>query len=193
MIFGTSTTRIKSIIVCVLKFGGRYTQSNSLSGMKTKIDKFFTENYAQLVDVTKSYIRDLGKNLEAEGLVSDAYIYVSQKKGITEAEIGRLTVGFIYRELYLWNSKTNRKGLLYSIEESTDEEIYDQTERLILFIDIEDFENTLDRFERNVWEAFYHKGHSRKRELAAHFNIDPTSALYLIRDLKNKFINYVGS
>jgi hypothetical protein len=63
--------------------------------MKTKIDKFFTENYAQLVDVTKSYIRDLGKNLEAEGLVSDAYIYVSQKKGITEAEIGRLTVGFI--------------------------------------------------------------------------------------------------
>jgi hypothetical protein len=161
--------------------------------MKTKIDKFFTENYTQLVDVTKSYIRDLGKNLEAEGLVSDAYIYVSQKKGITESEIGRLTVGFIYRELYLWNSKTNRKGLLYSIEESTDEKIYDQTDRLILFIDIEDFENTLDRFERNVWEAFYHKGHSRKRELAAHFNIDPTSALYLIRDLKNKFINYVGS
>jgi hypothetical protein len=193
VIFGISTTRTKSIIVCVLKSGGRYTQSNLLSGMKTKIDKFFTENYAQLVDVTKSYIRDLGKNLEAEGLVSDAYIYVSQKKGITEAEIGRLTVGFIYRELYLWNSKTNRKGLLYSIEESTDEEIYDQTDRLILFIDIEDFENTLDRFERNVWEAFYHKGHSRKRELAAHFNIDPTSALYLIRDLKNKFINYVGS
>jgi hypothetical protein len=95
--------------------------------MKTKIDKFFNENYAQLVDVTKSYIRDLGKNLEAEGLVSDAYIYVSQKKGITESEIGRLTVGFIYRELYLWNSKTNRKGLLYSIEESTDEEIYDQS------------------------------------------------------------------
>ena len=161
--------------------------------MKTKIDKFFTENYAQLVDVTKAYIRSLGKNLEAEGLVSDAYIYVSQKKGITEAEIGRLTVGFIYHELHWWNSKTNRKGLLYSIEKLNYEEIYDQTERLILFIDIKDFENTLDRFERNVWEAFYHKGHSRKRELAAHFNIDPTSALYLIRDLKNKFINYVGS
>jgi DNA-binding Lrp family transcriptional regulator len=161
--------------------------------MKTKIDRFFTENYAQLVDVTKSYIRDLGKNLEAEGLISDAYIYVSQKKGITEAEIGRLTVGFIYRELYLWNSKTNRQGLLYSIEESTDEEMYDQTDRLILFIDIEDFENTLDRFERNVWEAFYYKGHSRKRELAEHFNIDPTSALSLIRDLKTKYKNYVGS
>jgi len=167
--------------------------NNLLNGMKALIDKFFTDNYTQLVEVTRAYIRDLNRNLEAEGIVSDAYIYVSQKKGITEPEIGRLTVGFIYNELYLWNSQTNRKGLLFSSDVLPSEQMYNQTERLILFIDIEDFQNTLDRFERNVWEAFYHKGHSRKRELAKHFNIDPTSALKLIQDLKAKYKDYVGS
>lgn len=161
--------------------------------MKSKIDKFFTDNYQQLVDVTRSYIRDLNKNLDAEGVISDAYIYVSQKKGLTESEIGRLTVGFIYRELYLWNSKTNRQGLLFSSDDIPNVQLYDQTERLILFIDIDDFQNTLDRFERNVWEAFYHKGHNKKRELAEHFNIDPTSAFKLIQDLKIKYKYYVGS
>lgn len=159
--------------------------------MKALIDKFYTDNYQQLVDVTRAYINDLKKNIDAEGVVSDAYIYVSQKKGITKEEIGRLTIGFIYRELYLWNSKTNRKGILDSSDDLPKDEVSNQEDRILLFIDVEDFEKTLDRFERNVWEAYYHKGLTTQRELAAHFNIDPVSAWMEIKNLKTKYKKYV--
>lgn len=69
----------------------------------------------------------------------------------------------------------------------------DQNDNLLLTIDIEGFYKTLDRFEKNVWTAFYTKGKTKKKELADHFKIDPTSAWYLIKDLKDKYKNYVST
>jgi hypothetical protein len=159
--------------------------------MKREIDRYFSENYQQLVDVTSAYIRGLGKNIDAESVVADAYIYVSTKKRITKPEIARLTIGFIYRELYLFNSKTNRQGLLNSSDELPTDIICNQTDKIILFIDIQDFEKTLDRLERNVWEAFYHKGLTTQRELGEHFRIDSTSAWKYVNTIKQKLKEYV--
>jgi hypothetical protein len=161
--------------------------------MKREIDKYFSDNYSQLVEVTTAYINRLGKGIDAESVVADAYLYISTKKGITQPEIGRLTVGFIYRELYLFNSKTNRQGLLYSSDDLPNDIISNQTDKIILFIDIQDFEKTLDRLERNVWEAFYHKGLTTKRELGDHFKIDPTSAWKYVNTIKQKLKEYVKS
>jgi len=159
--------------------------------MKKEIDKYFNDNYQQLVDVTTAYIVRLGKKIDAESVVADAYLYISTKKGITKPEISRLTIGFIHRELFLFNSKTNRKGLLFSSDEIPNDIICNQTDKILLFIDIQDFEKTLDRLERNVWEAFYHKGLTTQRELGEHFRIDSTSAWKYVNTIKQKLKEYV--
>jgi Mn-dependent DtxR family transcriptional regulator len=49
----------------------------------------------------------------------------------------------------------------------------------------------LDRVDAILWEVYYNKGITTKRDLAEHFNIDPSSALIYINELKAKFRNYV--
>ena len=160
--------------------------------MKKIIDKWFNENYENVLNVTQLHIVRMGKNIDSVGLVSDAYVYVLGKNPTFKDDIERMTYGFIWRELVNWNSKTNRMAVF--VEDEIPESLsYNENTDLLLNIDIENFKNTLDRFERIVWEVYYEKGKTRKRELAEHFNFDETSAFFCIRDLKTKFKEYVDT
>ena len=160
--------------------------------MKKIIDKWFNENYENVLNVTQLHIIRMGKNIDSIGLVSDSYVYVLGKNPTFKDDIERMTYGFIWRELVNWNSKTNRMAVF--VEDEIPESLsYNENTDLLLNIDIENFKNTLDRFERIVWEVYYEKGKTRKRELAEHFNFDETSAFFCIRDLKTKFKEYVDT
>jgi len=160
--------------------------------MKRIIDRWFKDNYNDVKLITKMHICRLGKNYDPEGLIAESYIYVLNKKPKDKAEIERLVYGFIWFELSKWNSKTNR-SVFFATEELTDYEATNQNTDILLNIDIEMFEKTLDRTERILWDVYYHRGLQKKRELADHFNIDETSAWLYIKKIKDKYLDYAKS
>jgi len=161
--------------------------------MKATIDKFYSDNYNTLVLAAKRRITQLKKNIEPESLVSSSYLYVVGKVDtITEDEIPRLAFGFILLELIRTNSQTNLKERLNPVDLDFDiSDTNNQTDNLLLKIDISDFVNTLNRVDQIIFEVYFDKGKRTKRDLADHFNIDPSSALIYINDIKEKFRNYV--
>jgi hypothetical protein len=161
--------------------------------MRNTIDKFYTDNYNLLVSAAKRRITQLKKSIEPESLVSSSYLYlVGKVETITEEEIERLAFGFIYFELMRYNSQTNLKERINSMDLEFDiSDLNNQSNNLLLKIDVSDFEKTLDRVDAILWEVYYNKGITTKRDLADHFNIDPSSALIYINELKQKFRNYV--
>lgn len=162
--------------------------------MKVVIDKFYTENYGTLVLAAKRRITQLKKNIEPESLVSSSYLYVVGKADtITEDEIPRLAFGFILLELIRTNSQTNLKERLNPVDLDFDiSDTNNQSDNLLLKIDISDFVNTLNRVDQIIFEVYFDKGKQTKRDLAEHFNIDPSSALIYINDIKTKFRKYVA-
>jgi len=162
--------------------------------MKVQIDKFFSDHYEELLLITRVQIMRTQRNIDAESLIAESYLYLSNKKELLEHEIRPLAVGFICLELSRSNSRTNYKTI-FKGEEFTDkhDRQVDQNDSLLLTIDIDSFYKTLDRFEKNIWTAFYTKGKTKKRELAEHFKIDETSAWIIINDLKNKYKKYVNT
>lgn len=184
---------VKLPIACVPRSKGVYTRKILLTGMKVKIDKFYTENYKTLVLAAKRRITQLKKNIEPESLVSSSYLYVVGKADtITEDEIPRLAFGFILLELIRTNSQTNLKERINPVDLDFDiSDTNNQSENLLLKIDIADFVNTLNRVDQIIFEVYFDKGKRTKRDLAEHFNIDPSSALIYINDIKTKFRNYV--
>lgn len=160
--------------------------------MKAKIDRFYTDNYDALVKVAKRRITQLKKTVEPESLVSSSYMYVLSKVDtIQEDEIERMAFGFIYLELIRSHSKTNQKEAITAFEMDFDILDNNQSENLSLKIDIANFVNSLDRLDRIIWSVYFEKGKMTKRELAHHFNIDPSSALIYINAIKTKLRHYV--
>jgi hypothetical protein len=162
-------------------------------GMKVKIDKFYSDNYNMLVLAAKRRITQLKKNIEPESLVSSSYIYVVGKcDTITEDEIPRLAFGFILLELIRTNSQTNLKERINPVDLDFDiSDTNNQSDNLLLKIDVSDFANTLNRVDQIIFEVYFNKGKRTKRDLGEHFNIDPSSALIYINDIKEKFKKYV--
>lgn len=158
--------------------------------MKALIDKWYNDNYSNILDVTEMHISRMGKNVDAVGLISNAYIYVLSKNPCGKTDIERMTYGFIWRELSNWNSKTNRDTNF--IEDEIPVTLsYNENTDILLIIDIEEFEKTLTRLEKIIWDVYYRRGLTKKRELAQHFNIDDTSAWLYMKEIKTKFKEYV--
>lgn len=183
----------KSNTVCVRASKGGYTRRTLLIGMKSVIDRFYTDNYNLLVSAAKRRIKQLKKNIEPESLVSSSYLYVIGKsETITEDEIPRLAFGFILLELIRTNSQTNLKERLNPVDLDFDiSDVNNQSDNLLLKIDVGDFVNTLNRMDQIIFEVYFNKGITTKRDLAEHFNIDPSSALIYINEIKTKFKRYV--
>jgi hypothetical protein len=161
--------------------------------MKAIIDKFYSENYNTLVLAAKRRITQLKKNIEPESLVSSSYLYVIGKsETIMEDEIPRLAFGFILLELIRNKSQTNLKERINPVDLDFDiSDANNQSEQILLKIDIGDFVKSLDRMDQIIFEVYFNKGKRTKRDLADHFNIDPSSALIYINEIKTKFKNYV--
>lgn len=159
--------------------------------MKAKIDKFYSDNYDLLVLTAKRRIKQLKKTIEPESLVSSSYLYLVNKKDLKEEEIEKLAFGFIYFELMRTMSQTNLKERINSVDLEFDIVDNNQSDQLLLKIDISDFVNSLDRLDRIIWKVYFELGKMTKRELADHFNIDPSSARIYINAIKEKLRNYV--
>ena len=168
--------------------------------MKDLIDKYFTDNYTHLNNVAKFHITRCGRYFEADILVSNAYIYLLEnKERIEESDIPKWATAYMCYEMERSKSKSNYANEKQLNNDLSIDESFcypkqvDIEENLNISIDIDGFLTTLDRFDLILWEVFAERGIRTKRDIAEHFNIDPSSALIYINKLKEKFKEYVES
>lgn len=161
--------------------------------MKALIDRFYSENYDFLIEVSKKKISYFGRNIEPETLVSASYIYLIGRKDLkTEQEIPVWAINYINTELSFYNSQTLRKESVTIGDEKAPDITYSQdiehtTDKNIF---IEGFVNTLDRYEQIIWEVYYDRGKRSAGDLSKHFNIDRTSAWKYKNEILEKLIEY---
>lgn len=157
--------------------------------MKVLIDKFFTDNYSKLKGITELKISYFKRNIDAESLIANAYLYIISKENeITEDEIPTWVVGYINTELSFYNSKTLRKESVLAGDEKAPD-----IRSTINFLDVYEakdysdaLKNNLDRLEQILWEVYYDKGIRSAGDIAEHFNIPRTSAWKLKVELIDK-------
>jgi hypothetical protein len=162
--------------------------------MKALIDKFFSDNYYFLIEVSKKKISYFKRDVCAESLVANAYLYLVEKADIQEErEIPIWAINYINTELSFFNSQTIRKESV-NVGDDKSPDIESETDILTLVSDkmyIEGFVNKLDRLEQIIWEVYAEKGMRSAGELAEHFNIDRTSAWLYKKELLRKLKKYV--
>lgn len=156
--------------------------------MKSKIDKYVSDNYRKLICIAQSKISYFDRHIDAETLVANAYLHVTNCKLDKEEDIPRYLVSYINQELKFIKSTTLRKNVIKSIE-YLDTGIVEgqllQIESIEFQDTIDDFKKNLDRIDQIVWSVYFEKGKTKIREIAEHFNIDMTSAYnYRTRVLK---------
>jgi hypothetical protein len=168
--------------------------------MKALIDQWYTDNYKQLREVTTAWIVRYGRNLDAESIIANSYLYViSRMDEMTEEDVPKWVYQHINVELRMPKSVTNNYLNKHNIDKmDINEAFFVQTyEDLIDCVDvnymIDDFKTTLDRYDQIIWDVYTKKGLTKKREMAEHFKIDETSAFFLIKNLKTKFKEYVNT
>lgn len=157
--------------------------------MKQEIDRFIELNYKKLLNIAKSKIERFDRSYTPEELVSEAYIYVVKNQPKNVEDIPRYMVNFMNIEIVGQNSNTNRALSVNSKEvliDSSYEIIYD----LELRDEIEAFEKKLDRLNQILWEVYYKKGHTKIKEIAAHFDISMSQAYIIRKELLKKLIEH---
>ena len=161
--------------------------------MKVLIDKFYAENYDLLIEVSKKKISYFGRNIDPETMVSNSYLYLIGRKDLkTEAEIPVWAINYINTELSFYNSQTLRKEAVTIGDEKAPDITYHQSieEQIDRDMRLDDFVNTLDRYEQIIWEVYYERGIRSSGDLSEHFKIDRTSAWKYKKELLDKLMKY---
>jgi DNA-directed RNA polymerase specialized sigma subunit len=158
--------------------------------MKDKIDKFTTCNYEKLLMITRKKLSYFDRNITAEVMLHEAYLYVVNNEPDKEEDIPRYIVNFINTELKYTKSSTLARHKLMSVDNDMDaipdvvdnfEDVYDRETCLDEFI------KTLDRQSQIVWEVYYYKGKRKIIEISEHFQISMSSAYQLRNEILDKF------
>lgn len=161
--------------------------------MKREIDRYFAENYKTLVEIAKARIVKYKRNVDAESVVADAYLYIIKRKDdITEDCIGAWVGSYINLEISMPKSVTNVRARQHEdIEGILMFDNSDMLDELSYRMIIEDFSTTLDRCDQIILDVYLNKGKTTQREIAEHFKIDSTSAWIYLKNIKCKLKEYV--
>lgn len=160
--------------------------------MKDKLDRFILLNYDKLIRITQKKITYFEVKIQAELVLAEAYIYVSENLPEREEDIPRYLVQFINTELMYPMSKTRRKErICEGVDFDIDPIAYQSIEAYIEEMEnrqlLDEFKNKLDRLEQIVWEVYSEKGIRTSRELANHFNITHTTGYLTLKEVLDKF------
>ena len=161
--------------------------------MKVLIDKFFSDNYDFLIEVSKKKISYFGRKIDPETMVANAYLYAVGRKDLkNECDIPVWVLSYINTELCFYNSQTLRKESVTVSDEKCPDipSRVDIEAELDYKMRLDEFKNNLDRLEQIIFEVYYEKGKRSSGHLAEHFNIDRTSAWVYKKQLLTKLNEY---
>jgi hypothetical protein len=168
-------------------------------GMKRMLDQYIQKNYTEVLKYTKHFIQRLKipSSIEADAVINNAYLHCVKLEieGVTEDKAKSYLLNTIKYELIWTQGSRTKKDDIYrsheylgdSLDDSSDiehkvnlEESYNFKKAMV-----EIYRNSLDdRIKKIIFEAYYDKGHSTQTALAKYFDINSTSAFFLIKEIK---------
>jgi hypothetical protein len=168
-------------------------------GMKIMLDQYLQNNYTEVLKYTKHFIQRLKipSSIEADAVINNAYLHCVKLEieGVTEAKAKSYLLNTIKYELIWTQGSRTKKDDIYrsheylgdSLDDPSDiehkvnlEESYNFKKAMV-----EIYRNSLDdRIKKIIFEAYYDKGHSTQTALAKYFDINSTSAFFLIKEIK---------
>jgi hypothetical protein len=176
-------------------------------GMKRMLDQYIQKNYTEVLKYTKHFIQRLKipSSIEADAVINNAYLHCAKLEieEATEDKAKSYLLNTIKYELIWTQGSRTKKDDIYrsheylgdSLDDSSDiehkvnlEESYNFKKAMV-----EIYRNSLDdRIKKIIFEAYYDKGHSTQTALAKYFDINSTSAFFLIKEIKQniKLIQY---
>jgi hypothetical protein len=182
-----------------LQLEGRCGIKTFYPGMKRMLDQYIQKNYTEVLKYTKHFIQRLKipSSIEADAVINNAYLHCVKLEmdEVTEDKAKSYLLNTIKYELIWTQGSRTKKDDIYrsheylgdSLDDSSDiehkvnlEESYNFKKAMV-----EIYRNSLDdRIKKIIFEAYYDKGHSTQTALAKYFDINSTSAFFLIKEIK---------
>jgi hypothetical protein len=182
-----------------LQLEGKYGIKTFYHGMKRMLDQYIQKNYTEVLKYTKHFIQRLKipSSIEADAVINNAYLHCVKLEieGVTEDKAKSYLLNTIKYELIWTQGSRTKKDDIYrsheylgdSLDDPSDiehkvnlEESYNFKKAMV-----EIYRNSLDdRIKKIIFEAYYDKGHSTQTALAKYFDINSTSAFFLIKEIK---------
>jgi hypothetical protein len=182
-----------------LQLEGKYGIRTFYPGMKRMLDQYIQKNYTEVLKYTKHFIQRLKipSSIEADAVINNAYLHCVKLEieGVTEEKAKSYLLNTIKYELIWTQGSRTKKDDIYrsheylgdSLDDPSDiehkvnlEESYNFKKAMV-----EIYRNSLDdRIKKIIFEAYYDKGHSTQTALAKYFDINSTSAFFLIKEIK---------
>ena len=167
--------------------------------MKEHLDRYLITNYEEVLKYTRHFLEVLKipASIDADAVINNAYLHCAELnvQDMTEDKAKSYLLNTIKCDLIWTQGSKSKKQDLYRSQEYTLDIIDDQTdiEHKISIEDRYNFKKAIieiyrreqkDRIKKIVFEAYYDKGHSTQTALAKYFNINSTSAYFLIKEIK---------
>ncbi len=189
------------------RYVGRYGSKTLTSGMKEQLDRYVAKNYSEVLKYTKHFLKVLNipTSIDADAVINNAYLHCTKVHlpEMTQDKAKSYLLNTIKYELIWTQGSRTKRDDIYRSQEHLGDDIDDTTD-LDHKIQIEErysFKKAMveiyrsqqhDRIKQIVFEAYYDKGHSTQTALAKYFNINSTSAYFLIKEIKEniKSIQY---
>lgn len=175
--------------------------------MKEQLDRYINSNYDEVLRYTKHFLNVLNipSSIDADAVINNAYIHCTKVHlpEMTQDKAKSYLLNTIKYELIWTQGSRTKRDDIYRSQEYIGDSLDDTTD-LDHKIEIEERHNFKkaiieiyrsqqhDRIKRIIFEAYYDKGHSTQTALAKYFNINTTSAYFLIKEIKEniKSIQY---
>jgi len=167
--------------------------------MKELLDIYISENYEEVLKYTLHFLKALNipDSIDSSAVINNAYLYcigLQVQCDTTDKAKSYLFNTIKYELIWTQGSRTKRDDVYKSQEYLGD--CIDDTTELETKIEIEDsynfkkaiieiYRNNIDdRIKKLIFEAYYDKGYSTQTALAKYFDINTTSAYFLIKEIK---------
>lgn len=164
--------------------------------MKASLDRYITRHYAELFRYARFFCSKYNHRLNPDVVINNAYLHCTsiQNPG-PDPDVKGLMMNSIKRQVMWQNLDTNRQERLLSSEIAIPDMMVDDTD-LIDKINIEKeyhgwkscvdiYRDSLtDNVKITVAKAYFDDGYTTARSMAKYFDIPPTSAHYLIAEIK---------
>lgn len=169
--------------------------------MKASLDRYISSHYEELYRYTRYFCSKYNNKLTIDAVISNAYLHViSIKDPGPDPDVKGLMMNSIKRQV-IWKNVDSYKDERIYANEIAIPDTYDDQEDLTYKVVIEQqyqswkscvdiYRDSLnDNVKIAVAKAYFDEGYTTARSMAKHFNIPPTSAHYLIAEIKNKLKN----
>ncbi len=164
--------------------------------MKELLDKYISTNYYEVKAYCTYFLSKMGSNIEADTVINNSYLHVlsinNNPKDINTVKAYLLNT---IKYQILWStSKSHKDDRVTALQPHGEEvEDTDDIDEKVKQDQQYNFNKSViaiyrseitDKIQQIVFEAYIDKGYTTARAMATYFNITPTSAYNLIKEIK---------